>query len=93
MPSLYRCRKVVVLKTEDEILTEPPEHIVNVAIDLDEVEEIAETLEPDGPIFEDRCSVHFKSGNDNIIAVVTFETLFKAWQEACNTAVLLRRFG
>jgi len=92
MPSLYRCRKVVVLKSEDELVEIPREFIVRTGIDFDDVVEVTETLDDDGEIFDDRCSIYF-SDRDNIMAVVSFDEAFKAWQEATNTAVLLRRFG
>ena len=92
MPSLYRCRKVVLLISEDNVLDDPPEYIVEVGIDLDEIREVCEALGDEGEIFSDRCLVHFYNGDREMLDK-PFDTVFKAWQEACNTAVLLRRFG
>lgn len=92
MPSLYRCRKFVVLTSEDDVLDNPPEYIVETGIDLDEIREVSGALGDEGEIFSDRCLAHFYNG-DRVMVDKPFETLFQAWQEALNTAVLLRRFG
>ena len=92
MPSLYRCRKYVLLKSEDNVLENPPEYIVEAGVDLDEIREISEAINEEGAVYWGRCIVHFYNG-DRVMLDMPFGAIFEAWQQASNKAVLLRRFG
>ena len=92
MSSIYRCQKAVILEKDHDVLDDPPQFIVECALDLDEVEEISETIDKDGALYKNRASVHFLNGQ-SVIVMVPFEKILAAWEEAINASVLLRRFG